>query len=233
MFLSGVLCIDRRPVLAGVLFGLLTFKPHLGVVLPFALLALRAWRVIAIAVLTGLTFFALSVAVFGPDAWVKYLTATGAIQTSLLEHFKGFYTTMMVSLLACLRASGVPYETAVPIQAAVSVAAIAGAMWAVRHASDPCRRAFILVTATLLATPYAFNYDMTGLAGVLVWLLVGRLRPSSLLGPVYIFAWLAPAAVMILALFGVGFAPFVTLFYLFALFGIAISDTFLTKSTVS
>ena len=233
LFLSGVLCIDRRPVLAGVLFGLLTFKPHLGVALPFALLALRAWRVIAIAVVTGLTFFALSVAVFGPDAWVKYLTATGAMQTSLLAHFKGFYTTMMVSVLACLRASGVPYETAVPLQAAISVAAIAGAMWAVRHASDPCRRALILVTATLLATPYAFNYDMTALAGVLVWLMVGRLRPSFLVGPVYIFAWLAPAGVMILALYGVGFAPFVTLFYLFALFGIAISDTFLTKSTVS
>jgi hypothetical protein len=232
LFLSGIRCIDGRPVVAGVLFGLLSFKPHLGVVLPFALLALRAWRVIASAVVTSLTLFATSVAVFGWGAWANYFTATSAIQFSLLEHFKGFYTSMMVSVLACLRAGGVPYEKAMFLQAVFSVGAIAGAVWAVRHARDSCQRAFILITATLLATPYAFNYDMTALAAVLVWLMVGRLQAKSMAGIMYISAWLAPPAVMILTLFGVGVAPFVTLFYLVALFGLAMHDSLSTSSAV-
>ena len=58
LFLGGVLNIDRRPILSGVLIGLLTFKPHLGVVLPFALVALGAWRVIASAAVTALALFA-------------------------------------------------------------------------------------------------------------------------------------------------------------------------------
>jgi len=228
LFLSGVLYIDRRPMLAGMLIGLLTFKPHLGVVLPFALLALSAWRVIVSAVVTSVILFLASVAVFGSGAWAKYFTSTSAFQTSLLEQFSGFYTTMMVSVLACLRAGGIPYDKAMSIQMAVSVVAIVGAVWAVRQVTDPCYRTFILVTATLLATPYAFNYDMTALAAILVWLMLGRLRPRYSGRSVYIFAWLAPAAVMILTLLGVNFASFITLLYLFALFGIAMHDTLLT-----
>ncbi len=33
LLLGGLLALDRRPILAGILFGLLTWKPHLGLVL--------------------------------------------------------------------------------------------------------------------------------------------------------------------------------------------------------
>ena len=56
-------------MLAGILFGLLTYKPHLGVVVPFALLALGAWRTIAAATVTAILLIAASVAMFGLDAW--------------------------------------------------------------------------------------------------------------------------------------------------------------------
>lgn len=224
LFLGGVLSIDRRPVLAGVLIGMLTFKPHLGLVLPFALLALGAWRVIVSASVTAIALFAVSAALFGLDAWAQYLTVTSAYQTVLLTNYEGFYTTMMVSVLACLRAAGMSYASAMVVQVVVSVCAIAGATWAVRRIADPCGRAFILVTATLLATPYAFIYDMTALAAVLVWLMVGRLpwRPEA--GRVYILAWLAPPAVMMLIFGGAGLASFITLFYLLALFALAMRE---------
>ena len=159
LFLGGVLNIDRRPVLAGVLIGLLIYKPHLGVVLPFALVALGAWRVIAAAAVTAVVLVAASVAVFGLDAWAQYLSATGAFQANVLTEFKGFYITMMVSVFACLRVLGIAYAggmshaDAMAMQAVVSVAAIVGATWAVRQVADPCVRAFILLTAALLATP--------------------------------------------------------------------------------
>jgi hypothetical protein len=224
LFLGGVLNIDRRPILSGVLIGLLTFKPHLGIVLPFALVALGAWRVIASAAITALALFAISTAMFGLDAWRDYVAVVGAYQTELLRQFEGFYTTMMVSVLASGRQLGLSYSVALGIQVIVSLGVIALACWAARRIADPCARAFLLATATLLATPYAFNYDMTALGAALVWVFVGRLphRPDA--GPAYILAWLAPPVTMMLALYGSPLAPLITLSVLSSMFVVAVLD---------
>jgi hypothetical protein len=224
LFLGGVLNIDRRPILAGVLIGLLTFKPHLGIVLPFALVALGAWRVIASAAVTALALVGASTAIFGVDAWRDYFAVVGPYQTLLLQNFQGFYTNMMVSVLASARKMGVPYSLALGIQVIISLCVIAVAAWAVRRIADPCARAFLLVSATLLATPYAFNYDMTALGAVLVWVMVGRLPHRAEAGPAYILAWLAPPATMMLALFESNLGPLITLFVLSSMFAVAVLD---------
>jgi len=224
LFLGGVLNIDRRPILAGALIGLLTFKPHLGIVLPFALVALGAWRVIASAAVTALALVAASTAIFGVDAWRDYFAVVGPYQTLLLQNFEGFYTNMMVSVLASARKMGVPYSLALGVQVTVSLCVIAVAMWAVRRIADPCARAFLLVSATLLATPYAFNYDMTALGAVLVWVMVGRLPHRAEAGPAYILAWLTPPATMMLALFESNLGPLITLFVLSSMFAVAVLD---------
>jgi hypothetical protein len=224
LFLGGVLNIDRRPSLSGVLIGLLTFKPHLGIVLPFALVALGAWRVIASAAITTLALFGVATAIFGLDAWRDYFAAVGPYQTELLRQFEGFYTTMMVSVLASARQLGLPYPVALGLQVIVSVAAIALACWAVRRLVDPCARAFLLAAATLLATPYAFNYDMTAIGAALVWIMVGRLPYRAEAGPIYMLAWLAPPATMMLALYGSVLAPLIMLFALSSTFAVAVLD---------
>jgi hypothetical protein len=224
LFLGGVLNIDRRPILSGVLIGLLTFKPHLGMVLPFALVALGAWRVIASAAVTALVLFGVATAMFGVDAWRDYFAAVGPYQTELLRQFEGFYTTMMVSVLASARQLGLPYPLALGLQVIVSVGAIALACWAVRRIADPCARAFLLAAATLLATPYAFNYDMTAIGAALVWIMVGRLPYRAEAGPIYMLAWLASPATMMLALYGSGLAPLIMLFVLSSTFAVAILD---------
>jgi Glycosyltransferase family 87 len=224
LFLGGVLNIDRRPSLSGVLIGLLTFKPHLGIVLPFALVALGAWRVIASAAITTLALFGVATAIFGLDAWRDYFAAVGPYQTELLRQFEGFYTTMMVSVLASARQLGLPYPVALGLQVIVSVAAIALACWAVRRLVDPCARAFLLAAATLLATPYAFNYDMTAIGAALVWIMVGRLPYRAEAGPIYMLAWLPPPATMMLALYGSVLAPLIMLFALSSTFAVAVLD---------
>jgi hypothetical protein len=87
----------------------------------------------------------------------------------------------------------------------------------------------VLAAATLLATPYAFNYDMTALGAALVWIMVGRLpyRPEA--GPIYILAWLAPPATMMLALYGSPLAPVITLFVLSSTFAVAVLDATLPE----
>jgi hypothetical protein len=209
LFLGGMLAIDRRPLVAGILFGLLSFKPHLGVVLAFALLALGAWRVIAAAAATTALLVAVSVAMFGIEPWRQYLEVTSAFQVDLLERFHGFYKYMMVSVTAGGRMFELSYATSLAAQAAVSLPVLVMACLGVRRTKDPCRRAFVLAAATPLVTPYAFNYDLTWLAAIQVWMLSGRLpwRPEwsalSLLG------WTLPLASMYAEMLGFGIAPLV------------------------
>src|SRR4051812_28567511 len=116
LLLGGVLMIDRRPVLAGVLFGLLTFKPHLGLVMPFALLALGAWRTIIAAIVTAAILVAISLSVFGFDPWRAYFEVAGQYQFGQLERFRGFSMLMMVSVLNAARTFGLSHSAATVIQ---------------------------------------------------------------------------------------------------------------------
>ena len=220
LLLGGVLCIDRRPILGGVLFGLLTFKPHLGLIIPFALLALRAWRVIAAAIVTAAILVACSVALFGIEPWRQYLEVAGTYQVLLLERFHGFYTSMMVSGVAGARTFGLSYLASLKIQVVVSIVVIAAATWAVMCTADPRRRAFVLASATPLVTPYSFNYDLTALSAVLLWQLyrpepLGRVRSA-----VVFLGWIAAALPMYLAVPGWGLAPLV----LAAVFALSVYD---------
>jgi alpha-1,2-mannosyltransferase len=219
LLLGGTLLIDRRPILAGVLFGLLTFKPHLGLVLAFALVALAAWRVIAAAIVTALVLVAVSVAIFGIEPWRQYVEFTSAFQVHLLERFNGYYRFMMVSGVAGARTFGLGYPLAMALQIALTVAVVAIACWAVRATSDPLRRALVLASATPLATPYAFNYDLTALATVVVWSLCRPLPPDGRTAILFL-AWIIPVLSMYLNWYGWGLTPLV----LAAVFALAVYE---------
>jgi hypothetical protein len=209
LMLGGILVLDRKPILAGVLFGLLTFKPHLGLVLPFALLALGAWRVIFAASLTAAALVLISIAFFGIEPWRLYIEVTSAYQALLLERFEGFYTVMMTSVVAAARISGISFQVAMIIQLAVALPVLAIACWAVRQTNDPCQRAFVLISATPLVTPYAFNYDLTALTAILTWKLF-QPRPVERSQVYFTFvAWLMPILLMYFNMVRVGVAPFV------------------------
>jgi hypothetical protein len=93
------------------------------------------------------------------------------------------------------------------LQLAVSLPVLVAAVWAVRRTADPLTRVAVLVGATPLLTPYAFNYDLTAVAAVLVWRLVGAWPSRTRWELVYGLAWLAPTAMMLLNLLGLGIAP--------------------------
>ena len=53
LFGGGLGLLDRRPIIAGSLLGLLIYKPQLGILIPIALLAGRRWQALAAAAATG------------------------------------------------------------------------------------------------------------------------------------------------------------------------------------
>jgi len=64
---------ERRPRLSGVLLGLLTFKPQIGILFPFALLISRKWRVVVNAMATSVVLILISMVVFGYQGWPSFI----------------------------------------------------------------------------------------------------------------------------------------------------------------
>ena len=73
LFGAGLLLLRKKPIPAGVMFGLLTFKPQLGLMVPLVLIATRRWRAIAAAAFTAIAFAALSLMMFGVGTWAAFL----------------------------------------------------------------------------------------------------------------------------------------------------------------
>ena len=208
LLVGGMLWLEDRPILAGVLFGLLTLKPQLGLALPLALLALRSWRTILSACVTVVLLVGASLLAFGLEPWWRFLTETSAYQLQLLKVFHGFYTFMMVSNLAEMRTWRMPYEAAWAVQLIIATPVLIASAWAVTKTRDSGRRAFVLAAATPLITPYAFNYDLTALTLCLTARLLQppQATPNRLL---LMVAWLMPIWLMVSNAAGVGLAPLI------------------------
>src|SRR6185437_12408148 len=65
--------LEANPVAAGMLLGLLTYKPHLGLLFPIALAAGGYWRAFFIAAAVALLMAVASWLAFGSEAWLAFL----------------------------------------------------------------------------------------------------------------------------------------------------------------
>jgi hypothetical protein len=142
--------IDSRPGRAGIYAALLTFKPHLGVMI--AATVARKWQALLTAIAGVVALLAISSAVLGPETWRYFFLGTTAVQGDVLTRPGGeFYFRMMPTAY-------VTFGKGMPGVVAQTVFALAAIGLLLRH-----RRwdAFSAATVTFLVLPYAFNYDMT------------------------------------------------------------------------
>jgi hypothetical protein len=72
LFYGGFRLLDRTPAVAGILFGLLSYKPQIWVLVPLALFAARQWRGLGWAIGTAFALSLASIAMFGFDVWLAF-----------------------------------------------------------------------------------------------------------------------------------------------------------------
>ncbi len=189
--LSGALLLRSRPWLAGVLLGGLLLKPQLLPLAAVALLAGRHWRSLA-GMLLCATGLACSSLVFGLEPWTAFFENL-PFAWSVLSEGGVDLAKVPTSAGAVLLLGGSP-ELAQGLQGAVSLLAVGGVALAFARRSR--LRAGALAAGALLATPFAFEYDLVILA--LPLLLIGRERRRED-APLLIVAWLTPLALPFLA----------------------------------
>lgn len=188
--------VPRRPVLAGMLFGLATIKPQFGPLVPLVLLLTGQWRVIAAAAASALALALLATLAFGVQPWVDWLALSSAAQAAMSDGSVGF--AKMVSLFAGARLLGAPAWLAYALQTALSAAVVLGiAGTALRRGWSDALGAALLVGA-LLVTPFVLDYDLALLAFPLIWLAAQEHRRWERLTILLAFA--APAFARPLAL---------------------------------
>src|SRR5262245_14678435 len=178
---GGLRLLDRTPAVAGVLLGMLSYKPQIWLLVPLALLAARQWRALAWALGTVTLLVSASFAVFGADLWLAFLDASReSMSTRVAEEMLGRVSMHITTLFAAARIVGLSPAVAAAVQLAGAVVAVAAVWYAFRHHGSSDARTAVLVTATFLISPYALNYDLLLLMPAVVALFRQAARQGSI-----------------------------------------------------
>ena len=167
--------LERRPALAGVLLGLLTYKPQFGLLFPLALIADRRWLTIAVAAAVAIAMAAASWLVFGSASWLAFFHWLPITGHRILGESRDDFGRLQ-SLFFLVRAHDGSEALALAVQSAGSLAAAIGIVWLWRSRAPFDLKAAALAAATLVATPYVYMYDVTVLAVAVCFLLAFALE---------------------------------------------------------
>ena len=186
LLVGGLRLLAHRPGMAGVLFGLLAFKPILGLLIPPLLLLRGQWRAFAYATLTVIATALLPILLWGSEVWTAFFTAALPLQQSVLHHAVGIGMLMIPSAFNSARIAGLDTVGSYLVHALFAVAALTIFL---RHfvrrrhlRSLPLSTTDILVftLATALMSPYVHNYDFSMIeAAILLWCVSLRRHPAT------------------------------------------------------
>jgi alpha-1,2-mannosyltransferase len=160
LLIGGLANLERRPIVSGLLFGILTFKPQFVLLLPVLLVMTGRWRAIAAAVATTALLIVATSVWFGFDVWVAYVQKVVPQQHWLLMAAGNHGWPIVSSAFVNARLIGLPADWAWAIQAISSCCALAAIVWTYARRRDPILSRALFVTATFLFSPWMLNYDM-------------------------------------------------------------------------
>lgn len=190
---AGLQLLEKAPILAGLVIGLTTIKPHLAVMFPVALVAARAWTTLLAAAVSASALLAAGTIFLGTGtlpAWLHSLP----VASHFAEQNGPSYWIHMPTFFSFFRLLGAPVVVAYVVHGAVALLATI-AVWRVwRSNADPALKASMLAAGTLLVSPYLLEYDLTWLALPAAWMAVLARKQGWIAGEreVLVLLWLLP-----------------------------------------
>jgi hypothetical protein len=199
---AALVQLDRRPILAGVLFACLAYKPQFGVLVPLVLAASGRWRAFAAATIAVLAMAAAVTLAFGTDVWTAFLASTHFTRVVVLEQGDtGWYKIQ--SVFAAVRMWGGSVPLAYAVQGLVTFGVAAALAWLWRSRAAFPLQAAALAIGCILATPYSLDYDLMLVAPAIAFIAADGLVRGF--GPyektALAFLWIVPLVARSVALF--------------------------------
>lgn len=152
---GALLMIERRPVIAGILLGLLSYKPQFGIAIPFLLLAGRHWQTFIAASITTIGLVVMSLLLFGSESWLLYLKAAGGHLDFIRQWGFTSYTFYMA-----LSLYGLTLWQAALIHAGLALLVVAAVIWAWRQNAPHALKCSVALVGVVSVAPYLLPYDM-------------------------------------------------------------------------
>ncbi len=169
LFGLGLCLLPTKPILSGVLLGLLAYKPQYGLLLPLALIATMQWRAIAAAGGTVVATAAISAALFGGSAWQAFFVHAAFTKETILENGAAGWFKLQ-GLFPAIRMYGGSLALSYAAQITFILALAVAIVWLWRSRTSHEVKSAGLILATMLATPYSFNYDSVLLGAAIAFL---------------------------------------------------------------
>jgi alpha-1,2-mannosyltransferase len=166
---SGFLFLNRRPLLSGILLGLLAYKPHFGLMIPLVLAASGHWRVFAAAAVTVAALVVATWIGFGGAAWIAFRDSFEFTRTVILEQGDtGFFKMQSPFAAVRLWHGSVPLAYAVQGAAVLIVGFFLVRLW--RSEAAFALKSAALLSGALISTPYLLDYDLMVMAPAIAFL---------------------------------------------------------------
>jgi hypothetical protein len=156
---GGVLMLQRNEVVAGILFGLLIYKPQFGMLLPFVLAAGGYWRAFVAASVTVLATIGVSIAIWGWPVWQAFIDSLPLTEKIVFEAGDTGFEKFQ-SIFAFVRSVGGPLTLAYGLQAVVTAVALIACIRIWRSDAAHRLKGAALLTGALLSSPYVLDYDL-------------------------------------------------------------------------
>ena len=211
---GGLLLLNRIPFAAGILFGLLSYKPQLAALVPIALIAGQHWRALFFFITTCALMILISLFVMGSEPWVAFLNNISTPLKILEANYQGLVLPWdkMISVFVTSRQVGCNLLASRMLQLTTMVLTLGITTWVwFKKPSYPIQ-ASVLTLSALLFTPFAYEYDLTVLGLAIAWMGWEGYNKGWLRGEKFllIFAWLTPVLSRIIAtLTGVQITPLI------------------------
>ncbi len=165
---GGLMLLEKRPFVAGLLLGCLVYKPQFALVLPLLLLVLWNWRAILGAAVSSMALIAITLALWGWPVWQAFLDSLPLTRSIVVEQGRTGWEKIM-SPFSAVRGWGGSIEAAYAAQAAFTFVAIAATLW-LAHKARPDLRNAAVNAVFLISTPYVLDYDYVVLLAGLAFL---------------------------------------------------------------
>jgi hypothetical protein len=180
LIVGGFGLLDRRPYLAGLVLGLLTFKPQFCILVPIALVAAGQWRALLASGLSALALMIASGLVFGLDLWLRWFPVIIENLVSPNEKWIEFGRMWGHSVYTCAVLLGAPDRLASLIQLLATLGAAISVIIAFRSRLGTKEKTAVFLAATVLAAPHSGPYDGTLLVIAAAFWLMARSAPLPL-----------------------------------------------------
>lgn len=175
--------LDRRPWVAGIAFGLLTYKPQFGLLVPVLLLFTGRWRVVVGASATAVVAGLAALFAFGPGAWLGFIDNIGlnnerylATANSVTRRIQSVYAVV----LGLSGSAALSWGIHLALAGLVALAVLR--LWLRRPAALAEVRAAAAIAAAFLMTPFTWIYDLPSLGVAALFLANAARREGWLPG---------------------------------------------------